>query len=455
MASIRTRFTLAIGATVAVAALVLTVVVGLGGAWLLQGTHDLALQREANRVASLVRANVDWVGSGYCEFATSPACTAVIAADTPLGRTTDGLRVTAEQRALAGSGTDRRELWGDDRIGDTRIRVLTVSLDDGRALIVASTAATVDRSIDRLHLLLLLAGVGVVVGAALVSAVVAGRLARPVRQLAEAAERVTSAADPSARVAIDRRDEVGQLARAMDGMLARLERSDAARRNLIADASHDLRSPLTAMSANLELLERPGLPESLRAQVLEDVRDETDDMSRLVQSILDLARAESQPPRRQEILPSELLGDAVAIARRRWRTTGFVVSASTSDGAASLGDAELLVRAMVNVLDNAAKYGAVDGRVDVRLGGDTTSWWLEVADAGTGIPQDAVPRVFDRFTRIAPDARVPGSGVGLAMVLQTARQHGGDVRIDSAPGTGTTVRFTIPHAAEPPAASAD
>lgn len=455
MSGIRTRFTLAIGATVAAAVLVLTVVVGLGGAWMLQGTHDLALQREATRVASLVRANVDWVGSGSCEFATSPACTTVITADTPLGRTTDGVRVTAEQRALATAGSEPRELWSEDRIGDRRIRVLTVSVDDGRALIVASTAASVDRSVDRLRLLLLLAGLGVVVGAALVSAVVAGRLARPVRLLADTAERVMSASDPSARMAIQRRDEVGQLARAMDGMLARLERSDTARRNLIADASHDLRSPLTAMTANLELLEDPRLPESLRAQVLDDVRDETDDMSRLVQSILDLARAESQPLRQQEVLPAELVHDAVAIVRRRWRTTQIVVDTHLPAGASSRGDAELLVRAIVNVLDNAAKYSAPDARIEVGLGADTTSWWLEVADAGTGIPPQELPRVFDRFTRAGDDTRVPGSGVGLAMVLQTARQHGGDVVIRSTTGAGTTVRLTIPHQPDAAGAPAD
>ncbi|MGG7465189.1 HAMP domain-containing sensor histidine kinase [Plantibacter sp. YIM 135347] len=463
---IRARFTLAIAGTVALAVLGLVIAVGAFGTMMLRSTHDVALQREANRVVSLLNTNADYVASGSCAYSTEPACTVVIDADTPVGRSMMGLSITNEQLALtrdAGQARDDPDgmpqtaedsLWSDATIrsehGPVAVRVLTLPLADGRALVTASPTEIIDRAVSRLVLILVLAGTATVFGAAVVSALVAARTVRPILRLTDAAEHVVGAGDPTGRVALPRRDELGRLSVAIDDMLARLDLAEAARRHLIEDASHDLRSPLTALSTNLELLERDALPPELRERLLTDARHETADMARLVHNITDLATAVEARLPVSEYSPSRVVEDAVGAARRRWHRTEFMVEARLPHQHQAVGDHDLLVRVVLNLLDNSAKYGPADGVVRIEAGEDDDTWWVSVADDGPGIPADALPHVFDRSYRVDRSVRQPGSGIGLAMAKQTAERLGGTLTATSAaasaasPTSGTTMRLRLP-----------
>ncbi|WP_228497832.1 HAMP domain-containing sensor histidine kinase [Plantibacter sp. VKM Ac-2876] len=441
---IRRRFVLAVGGIVAGAVLVLTLTVGFVGAQLLRSTQDTALLREASRVASLVRAQTDWVGSGYCEFASSPACTQVIDTRTPAGRSSSGLHITPAQLAVTdASSTDRRPYFSDDSIGSTRIRVVTVPLGDGRALITGSSSAGTDRAASMLFLVLSVAGAITVFGAAMTSAVVAHRIARPLLQLTERAEHLVSVRDPAGRTTIDRPDEVGRLAVAFDDMLDRLDAAETARRDLISDASHDLRSPLTALLTNFSVLERPDLPEALRRELLTRMKEEAMDMATLVVNITDLARADAGPLTTRVVPPGMIVDDAIAVTRRRWPTRSLLVRSRLGD-ASCTADPELLTRAVVNLLDNAMKYSAEDSEVRLESSADETSWWVSVIDQGPGIAETELPRIFERYERGEPGSRVPGSGIGLAMVRSTVERHDGGVEVTSAPGRGTTITIRLP-----------
>jgi len=441
--SIRTRFAIAIATTVSATVVALVALIGVVASWMIQQTHDLSLQREATRVAALIRAETAWVGNGVCKFAISPACTFVLDINTPEGRNGEGLTITAEHKALT-EPHSAGELWNDDMIDNRRVRVLTVALDDGRALMVASSASAVDRAIERLRLLLLVSGAGVVAAAAAVSTAVAGRLARPIRELTRAADRVSTVTQTSERLVLDRSDEIGRLAEAMNQMLNRLQAAEEARRTLISDASHDLRSPLTAISSHLQLLKRHDLDETTKEAILEDTREDAHDMARLIQTISDLARAESHPLHIVDLQPDELVREAVATTQRRWRSVAVFIVATSQSGPTWPGDEELVSRALVNVMDNAAKYSPSGGRVLVTTGQNHNEWWVEVTDSGFGIRSEDLDHVFDRFYRgTALDTHTAGSGLGLAMVKQTAERHGGCVTIASVPARGTRVRLVF------------
>lgn len=441
---LRARFTLAITATVAGAVVVLTVAVGVFGGWMLHSSQDLSLQREAGRAASLINAQTDYLASGDCRFATAPACTLIISDDTPPGLSSLGFAITDAQLAMtrASAAPDSR-VWADATRGGVPLRVLTVPLGDGRALMVAAVAELTERSVARLNLILLLAAIGTVLGAAVVSAVVAGRTVRPIRALTVTAEHLASARDPNARAHVDRSDEIGRLAAAFDGMLDRLAAAEQARRDLIADASHDLRSPLTALTTNVELLARDDLPEQLRRRLLADVADESVDMGRLIENITALANTDSMTVRMTRFEVRELLVEVVATARRRWRNTRFDLDAGAAPTEPVLGAPEYLARAIVNLLDNAAKYASAELPIRLQVGADGQRWWVAISDDGPGIAAEDLPHIFDRHFRGGSALRAPGTGIGLAMAAQTAAQHGGTLTATSTRGEGTTVTLTL------------
>lgn len=491
---IRGRFTLAIAGTITAAVIVLVVTVGAFGARMLQSSHDIALQREASRVVSLLNTDADFVASGSCEYTSEPACTVVIDADTGIGPSSIGLEITAEQLdattrasgddvgagsdgdtdADAGAGADatgdarpRPALWSsgdplwsnavvETPRGPMPVRVLTTALSDGRALVAAAPTAAVDRAIARLLWMLAVAGAATVAGAALVSFFVAGRTVRPILRLADATDRIVAAGDPAGRIAMPRSDELGRLSAAIDDMLGRLDEAETARRHLIEDASHDLRSPLTALATNLEILARTDLPPGLRSRIVADASRETADLSKLARNISGLSASAEPHLLHQDYRPAAVVAEAIAAAGRRWRHTRFAAGAQVAQDHTAVGDPELLIRAVLNVLDNAAKYGRVDGTVHIDSGTEGRGWWITVADDGPGIPEAAVPQVFARSYRVDRSVRQPGSGIGLAMARQTAEQHGGtltatssapsDGDFDGHQGTSITMRvpFRVP-----------
>jgi two-component system sensor histidine kinase MprB len=225
-------------------------------------------------------------------------------------------------------------------------------------------------------------------------------------------------------------------------MLDTLERSIAAQRQLVADASHELRTPITSLRTNIEVLaEAEALPADERARLLADVEEQTTELGMLVADLIELARGDSPSHEREDIRLDHLVREAVTRARRhapgiRFEEELFPVVVD--------GTRERLARAVNNLLDNAAKHSPPGGVVEVRVDGGE----VRVRDHGTGVGPEDLPHLFDRFYRGASSRGRPGSGLGLAIVRQVAEQHGGSVRAANAAGGGAEFVLALPAAAE-------
>jgi signal transduction histidine kinase len=262
----------------------------------------------------------------------------------------------------------------------------------------------------------------------------AGHALRPVEAIRA---RVATTRDPSVRVPVPpARDEVGRLAETMNGMLARLQAGQAVQRRFVADASHELRSPLATIATGLELLSRGDADR----ETVTALRGETARLGRLVDALLLLARADESGlrPRFEDV---DL--DEVAEAERL-RPTGRIVPRIEAAHVRVVGDRGQLAQVVRNLVDNACRHARSTVVVSVSRADDQAA--LDVADDGPGVPPDQRARVFERFVRL-DDARARadgGAGLGLAIVAEVVAAHGGTVDVvDSALG-GALFRVRLP-----------
>ncbi|MDO8209468.1 HAMP domain-containing sensor histidine kinase [Conexibacter sp. CPCC 206217] len=354
------------------------------------------------------------------------------------------LPVGGSARAVAAGEHDA--FFSDARINDTGVRVLTSPLRPGFAVQVARPLTDVDRTLDRLALVLVLVSLGGIALAAALGRLVARTALRPVGQLTAAVEHVGETGDLTRRIEVGgsagaggSEDEIARLARSFNAMLAALEVSVGRQRQLVADASHELRTPLTSLRTNIEVLTLPaGLPADERERLLRDVVEQLDELSGLVGDLVELAREEEPSVSVEDVRLDLLVAEAVVRARRRPAAPLF---ATRLQPCVVRGVPARLDRAVANLLDNAAKWSPPWAEVTVTLdaGGE-----LSVRDRGPGIAEQDLPHVFERFYR-APGARgMPGSGLGLAIVRQVAELHGGSVTAEAAPGGGALLRLSLP-----------
>jgi signal transduction histidine kinase len=248
----------------------------------------------------------------------------------------------------------------------------------------------------------------------------------------------------------ERSDELGQLARTFDAMLDRIEEGFARERQFISDASHELKTPLTVINANAQMLERwADKDDAIRADSLHAIREESAALSRMINGMLVLAKAESGDGVPREPVPLErVVAEAVRLAKPRADEKGLALNVDLGSPPAApvvMGDANLLRQLVSNLVDNAVKFTEA-GRVDVRLREAEGRAVVEVADTGVGIESDELERVFDRFYRTdkSRNRAVPGTGLGLAIVRSIARVHDGTVEAAANPGGGTLFRVSLP-----------
>ncbi|MGD0698547.1 MAG: HAMP domain-containing sensor histidine kinase [Trebonia sp.] len=341
-------------------------------------------------------------------------------------------------KGAAGTGENTASFYSVARINGIRAEVLTEQLAPGLAIQVADPLTATDQEVAAVGTTLALLSVVGVLTATLLGWAVARAGLAPVTRLASVAEEVTLTGDPGRRVEVRRRDELGRLATSFNAMLSALQRSLDAQRRLVSDASHELRTPLASLRLNADLLAaHPEMPAAERAEVLGRITGQAAELSRLVASVTDLARGEPPPKDRSQVRLDVVTADALDAARRDWPETEFDadLAACTVDGSA-----DRLRVAVRNLLDNAAKFGPPEGAIEVRL----TDGELTVRDHGPGIDPDDLPFVFDRFYRALSSRAAPGSGLGLAVVREIARGHGGEVAAEPAQGGGTLMRLTIP-----------
>jgi two-component system, OmpR family, sensor histidine kinase MprB len=329
--------------------------------------------------------------------------------------------------------------FSDEDVQGMHVRAYTFQAAPGLAGQVARSLTEVDAALGDLRLWL-----GIVAVAGIALAAFLGRLAtrhavRPVTELTEAAEHVARTRDLSRRIEGGGGDELARLATSFNTMLGALDDSRRAQRRLVADASHELRTPLTSLRTNLEVLgSRRELPAGDRERLRTDVVAQLEELTELVGDLVELARDDDPGDEPSETLRFDaLVAGAVDRARRQTPSVSF---AAELEPTLVTGTRRGLDRAVANLLDNAGKWSAAGGVVEVRLADGE----LSVRDHGPGIAAEDLPHVFDRFYR-APAARSrAGSGLGLAIVRHVTERHGGEVAAEPAPGGGALLRLVLP-----------
>jgi two-component system sensor histidine kinase MprB len=331
----------------------------------------------------------------------------------------------------------------DQRIDGTRYRVYTEPVG-GFTLTLALPLTDVDASLRRLALILLLVAAGGVALAFALGGGVTAAAAAPVARLTEATERVTETGDLSLRIepVSSPDDEIGRLASSFNGMLAALETSAGAQRQLVADASHELRTPLTSIRTNVDLLASGAqLEPAERERLLVDVREQLEELTTIVNDLVELARDGERPIGLGDVRLDEVVEGSIDAVRRR---AGDVELVADLHPSVVRGDGSRIDRAVRNLLDNAVTWSDPGGRIDVTVAGGAVT----VRDHGQGFAEEDLPHVFDRFYRSTSARAKPGSGLGLAIVRQVVSAHGGRVTAENAPGGGAILRIELPEPAE-------
>ena len=373
--------------------------------------------------------------SGYVQFITPQGKIAV-----PGGQgSSPKIPLNANDRAIAARGAGRA--LSDRTVRGTHLRVLTVGTRSAGAVLIARPLAEVDHELNRILLILLVVGLAGIAIAALLGALVARTALGPIARFTRRTESLTGEMDLSQRLEVGGRDELARLARSFNATLDALESSLAAQRQLIADASHELRTPIASLRANIQILEDarrlpPAEQDSLRA----DIVDELDELTALVSDVVELARGAGDWPTsdrsgHEEVRLDEIVADAVARARRR----GALRYELDLQPTIVRGDAEQINRAVSNLLDNARKWRPREGLVGVTLKDGV----VIVRDHGPGFEQGELSQVFERFYRAKSARKLPGSGLGLAIVRQAAEAHHGYARAANAPGGGARVEVSF------------
>jgi two-component system, OmpR family, sensor histidine kinase MprB len=346
----------------------------------------------------------------------------------------------ARAKALAAHGTGR--YFADRELGGTNLRVMVTGLGWRGALLVALPLTDVNGALSSQALLLVLVAAGGILLAALLGFLVARTALAPIARFTRQTESI--AANPERieheRLIVHGNDELARLGQTFNRTLDALENSMFAQRNLVADASHELRTPIATIRANLQLMrDEELLSVEDREALRKDVIEELDELTALVGDVVELARGTKPSGEQGDVRLDEIAAAAVDRARRR---APQLTVTSSLEPTLVRGEGDRIARAVANLLDNAVKWSPPAGTIEVELSGGL----LTVRDHGPGFREEDLPFIFDRFHR-ARDARSkPGSGLGLAIVRQAADAHGGFVQALNAPDGGALMRINFgPH----------
>ncbi|MGI5183877.1 sensor histidine kinase [Dactylosporangium sp. CA-152071] len=446
---VRMRSALAAAAVVAVAALASGATLVVAARFILTDNIDQAIGQRATQVAAAL-GTADGAGLAATLRPTARDRTVVQVVD-------GGGRVVAASAAVAGSGAisplrpqpgqTLREQRGLELARDDHFRIVALGVSTPAGPRTVLVAQSLDEVNDGTEAVIGALAVGMplltlVVGAA--TFLFVGRTLRPVDAMRRQADTIT-ARNLHARLPVPATaDEIAALATTMNTMLDRIESASDAQRRFVADASHELRSPLSTIHAGLDLLAAADLPPAAGVHVTR-MRHESARMARLIADLLLLARIdESGPQLRREDVD---LDDIVYTERDRLSAghPGLRVEARVSPVRVD-GDPHHLQRVLRNLLDNAARHAR--GRVEIGLSAAGGTAELTVADDGPGIPAAERERVFGRFVRLDDDRsrQAGGTGLGLPIARDVVAAHGGTLTVHEGPDGGALLRIRLPMA---------
>jgi two-component system sensor histidine kinase MprB len=369
--------------------------------------------------------------SGYVQF-IAPTGTVEV----PAGQgSSPRIAVDASDRAIAASGTG--SALSDRTVKGTQLRVLTIGTGASGAVLIARPLSEMNKELSRILLLLVIVGVAGIALAAILGALVARVALAPVARFTKRTEALTGNLDLSRRLDVEGRDELARLASSFNTTLDALERSVEAQRQLIADAGHELRTPIASLRANIQVLgEAERLPADEQESLRADIVSELDELTALVGDVVELARGAGRgDAEAEDVRLDEIVQGAVERTRRR----GDLHFELDLEPTLVRGQGERIVRAVSNLLENAHKWSPAGGLVEIGLHGGV----LSVRDHGPGFDEADLPFVFDRFYRADRARKLPGSGLGLAIVRQAAEACEGYAEAANAPGGGALLRVSF------------
>jgi two-component system sensor histidine kinase MprB len=351
-------------------------------------------------------------------------------------------KLPVDPRVLEIARRARGSFFTSARVHGVHLQLFTVGDPyDHYAVQVALPLTGVDSVLDGLLLTYaLLIGGGVVLAGLLGAAISRSALA-PIERFLRRTERVAGSLNrptgPPARLEEEGASELRRLAVSFNRTLDALERSIESQRQLIADASHELRTPIASLRSDIQIfLEAERLPAPERANLQQSIIAELDELTQLVADVLELARGSSVDGRLETIELDLLVREAVDRAQRRAPRMQWDVELDPTE---ITGSPDRVSRAVANVIDNARKWSPANGRIEVRLRDGV----LSIRDHGAGFQARDLPHVFDRFYRAQGARGKPGSGLGLAIVKQAAEAYGGSARAANAPGGGAIVSVSF------------
>lgn len=336
------------------------------------------------------------------------------------------------------------------KINDSEsIRVYTAPIIENQTIIgiiqVMQSLATLHETLDRLLLMMLISIPLLLLITAISGYILAARALSPIDQITKTAQKI-STEDLSDRLNLHSNDdEIGRLASTFDSMLSRLEEGFNRERQFTSDASHELRTPLAAMQAILSVTRGKQRSPEVYETAMDDLMEETSRLRALTEDLLYIARGDSRPITSYEKVDlSNLLNDMSESLRPLAESKGLMLKQNIQNKLYLLGNSDALIRAFVNLIDNAIKYTEHGEIIVDAKKNEKNIIEISISDTGRGIDQEHLTHIFDRFYRVDESRTTQGFGLGLSIVQEIVKAHKGTITVTSQIRKGTTfhINFT-------------